>query len=264
MSSKKRILRAYNSRKRSSLQLRRVSNHSTINAWLMTFATLGLLSVAAAQLYLAREQAKSTASIARLELAKSKPRVRIIPSQEVVNFGGTEPGTYVELPKYFHITLISGVDTIFTIDAPITLHVSDDDGETSCFIEVRGLFIQDEKKDRLDLFSPPREDFGKLINALGMHGIELNYPRWYFFVRYFDLYGDIYVNYLDINLQPEPPAQDALILYNGIWSNGAGFYYEEDPSKWCPNISDKLEGIILELGGAPGNMMQFPESSVRP
>jgi hypothetical protein len=264
MSLKKRTLRAYKSRIRSSGQSRKVSKHSAMNAWLMTFATIGLLSVAVAQLYLVREQAKSAASITRLELAKARPRLRIIPSQSFVNYGGTEPGTYVELPNYFDITMVSGVDTIFTIDSAINVHISDDDGATFCSIEFRGMFLQDGQRERLDLFPQPVEDFEKLINALGEQGIEFSYPRWHFLVQYFDLYGDLKVDYLDLRLRQEPPVQDALILYSGVWSDGTGFYYDEDPSKWCPNISNKLEGVIQELGGAPGNIYQRPENSEWP
>lgn len=263
MTSKNRVLRAAKSKIRSSAQLKKESSHSVINAWLMTFATLGLLSVATAQLYLFREQAKSAASIERLELAKAKPRVRITQSREVARYGGTEPGSYVELPNYFEIMLVSGIDSIFSIDTSIKLHVSDDNGATSCFIEVRGLFVQDEQRQRLNSLSPPTEDFAKLINALTGQGIEFNYPSWSFAVRYFDLYGDLNVDYLDLRLEPEPPVSNAWILYNGIWSDGVGFYSDEDSSKWCPNISDKLNSIISGLGGAPRNMGQLSENNER-
>jgi len=226
----------------------------------MTIATSGLLAVAAAQLYLAHEQTKLAETVARLELAKEKPRIKITPSRDVARSGGAEPGTFVELPEHFYVKLVSGIDTIFSIDVPITLHVSDDNGATSCLIEVRGLYVQDDQRQRLNLFSPPREDFAELIHALREKGVEFNYPTWDFVVRYFDLYGNLKTDYLGLRLQPEHPPQRALILYNGIWSNGEGFYFDEAPSKWCPSISHKLESAIQKLGGASGNFGQPAEN----
>lgn len=258
MTSPKQVLRQYKAKKRHC-QPKPSGNLNSINATLMTLATIGLFAVAVGQVYYAHQQTKAAGTLAHLEVAKARPRVSISPSQDLVQFGGDDPGSYVELPEQFSIKLVSGIDTIFTIDAPITLHVSDDGGATSCYIEVRGLYLQDEQREHLDLFSPPREDFSALVQEFSEQGIEFNYPVWEFVVRYYDLYGVLKTEYLGQRLEQGAPPQKGLILYNGIWSGGSGFYYDELPEKWCPSISEKLERIITEMGGAPGNMGQPSE-----
>lgn len=253
MTLKKRILKGVKSREIKYEKNRKKSRHDSINAWLMSLATFGLLLVAAAQLYLAREQTAAAAGVAKLQLAQAKPRLNIIPSDEIVRYGGREPGSFVELPEFFSVKLISGIDTIVSIEAPITLEVSDDDGATSCYLEVRGLYVEDEQKAKLELFAPPRDDFGDLIFALREQGIEFNYPQWDFVVRYFDLFDEFRIDFLGLKLNTTPPRKNSLTLYNGIWSDGAGFYYDDAPEKWCPSIAAKIESVVDNLKGAPGN-----------
>ena len=123
----------YKTRRRAKMasekvEKRHLSKHSKINTWLMSLTTVGLFTVSLAQFYLAKQQYQMNEDIAQLRLAEAKPRLKISASDQNEKFGGKTPGSYVELPVEFSIELKSGIDSIFSIDAPITLHISDDNG----------------------------------------------------------------------------------------------------------------------------------------
>ena len=232
--------------------------HQTINIYLTTAATIGLLLTSIAQMFVANRQLHISEELAQLQIAQEKPRAKISPSDRKIRFGGDKPGSYIELPTSFTVQNLRGIDSFFSIDAPILLHISDNNGETSCFIEVRGLYVQNDEIDRLDLFSPPRDDFSLLVDSLITSGIEFSYPTWHFILRYYDMFGNIQIDTYDHRLLPGEIDTRALILYNGIWSDGTGFYFDDasTPEMTCPVMSQKIRSVIDGLGGHPGELYQ--------
>lgn len=258
MVAKKRYIRrsSANTQSKNDTKLER-RPHDRINSYLMTFSTIGLLAAAAGQIIVSVRQMQLTEATTLLQLAESKPRLRVIPSKEEKVIGSSELGEGITLPVLFSVNTVRGIDSIFTIDVPITLHVSDDDGSSSCYIEVRGLYVQNDLIDTIDLFSPPQEDLSELVKALNSRGIEYGYPQWDFIVSYEDIYGELIWDRYDAAMRSGmASSRNKLILYNGIWSNGEGFYFDEGstPEVHCPSMSKKIREALTELGGHPGNI----------
>jgi len=74
--------------------------------------------------------------------------------------------------------------------------------------------------------------------------------------RHYDLYGDLQIDHYDFQLNPGSKMANGLILYNGVWSGGVGFYFAENstPATDCPSMAGKLNEVIAELGGHAGNI----------
>jgi hypothetical protein len=215
----------------------------SLNTFLTTIVAVASLTVAFAQFRLAEQQAAISKSLAQLEFAKAAAKFDFDTSRNTVPLGPEDDPHSISLPDTVTVKPVSGVKDIFTMDGPVELTLSDEHGEGACNVEVRGLYLQQNKYD-LELSRSILSEFQLFLGALRLNRVSIGDVSVQPLVRYHDLLGNLGAQqYLLPNgMEIGGPTDQALIMYSGAWSAGTGFHFDQvDPVSRCPQLGKQLK-----------------------
>ena len=225
-----------------------------LNTYLTTILAIGMFAVAIAQWHVAEKQVEISDALAQLEFAKSDAHFDIKRSSTLLKLGPMNDPSALAIPTTISVIPVAGVKSIFTMDGPLSMTIRDTKGEIVCNMEVRGLYTE-ENEGVLSLLAPAISDFKTFLLALRKNGLDADYGNTHVLIRYFDLFGQMKIKQFDGRLEINGPGIDTAILYSGVWSNGSGFYFDNDElSHSCPSAAKQLTKTVQDTGGHPGKM----------
>jgi hypothetical protein len=216
---------------------------TSLNTFLTTIVAAASLAVAFAQFRLAEQQARISKSLAQLEFAKAAAKFEFDTSGNTVPLGPEDDPHSISLPDAVTVKPISGVKDIFTMDGPIELTLTDEHGGATCNVEVRGLYLQQNKYD-LQLSQSLLPEFQLFLGALRLNRVGISDASVQPLVRYHDLLGNLSTQqYLLPNgMEIGGPTEQTLIMYSGAWSGGTGFHFDQvDPASRCPQLGKQVK-----------------------
>ncbi|HEY5723712.1 MAG TPA: hypothetical protein VIT45_15475 [Allosphingosinicella sp.] len=221
----------------------------SLNTFLTTVVAVASLAVAFAQFRLSEQQSAIAKSLAELEFAKAAAKFDFDTGRDTAPLGPEEDPHRISLPETIKVTPVSGVKSVFTMDGPVELTLTDEQGESVCNIEVRGLYVEENKYD-LQLSQPILAEFRLLLGALRLNRVGISDLSTQPLVRYFDLLGDMHAQqYLLPNgMEVGGATEQTLVMYSSAWSGGTGFHFDKvDPVSRCPRIGKQLTEAVRSV-----------------
>lgn len=243
---------------RQSEKLSGASRHQLINVYLTAISTVGLLVAAVVQISVSMQQTALMDASTKLQLAQSKPRIELTPSKSEVqvhqSINKENVDVDVSIPSYFTMKIVSGVDEISIVNSAVKMIFFDKNGNNPCDVQIRGIYVENDKKDVLQVLPPVVSDLSKLLSGFSEKDLTFFRTSVGFVVTYVDLYGNLRIEEHNGQRFAGDDEQKGLILYSGLWSGGQGFYLDEysTPELECPELTNEIRNVIESLGGKPG------------
>jgi hypothetical protein len=239
-------------RVRARLQRGRAPDRaSSLNTYLTTILAIATLAIAFAQYRVSQKQTEISDALADLEFAKAQPDFNVDPSAKHAQFHQGNKLFINQPPLEAKITLASGLLKFWNASGQVTMFFSNPKGLERCALKIRGTFKQSSRGQLEFIAEKPLQ---QLIDRASKSGMIAEG----FHTNFFVVYGGFVEPISTLNLsldgsEYEEDHLDAPAVYNGAWSGGRGFYFDEEPAEdYCPALRSRLVALIKQTGGNTG------------
>lgn len=228
---------------------------SSLNTYLTTILAAATIVIAYAQYRVSVKQTEISNSLAELEFTKTEPDFDVKPSRQRANLRPAL-GHFENLPPMeVKVTLANGTLRGWSVSGRVTLFFSNPDGFERCALRIHGVYKQSTRGDLEFIATEPIQKLADSASAAGMK-VEGFITDFFVVYRGFVKTVDVTNISIDGSEYSDDGFVDVPIAYNGSYSGGAGFYFDETqrPSaEYCPVLRTKILKLIDGSGGKFGD-----------
>lgn len=228
---------------------------SSLNTYLTTILAAATVIIAYGQYRVSVKQTEISNALAELEFTKTEPDFDVKPSRKLAKLQPAS-GHFENLPPLeVKVTLANGTLKGWSASGRITLFFSNPSGFERCPLRVHGVYRQSTRGDLEFIAEKPIQS---LIDSASAAGMKVEGFITDFFVVYRGFVET--VNITNISIDGSEYADDGFadvpVAYNGSYSGGSGFYFDDSQrpaQNYCPELRPKILKLIDGTQGKFGD-----------